>query len=178
VTRGGPTAGGLPAERLRPATVPTFPPGGVFELRNQSTTRPVRRNDDLFGIEIVQRLDPGVLLECNSLCRGEPGKATHETRRLQRSICRMEDRAAESRTQMRQFVAPVGGKAVVVQRLVLREDLRSLLVVGGQAQAPPVIPAPITATSTRSGDCTVTVGAGSSSQKGVVSTLRCYWSVR
>ena len=89
----------------------------------------------LLGVELLERGDAVVLRERDTGLGGRGREPLDEARRLDRAVWRMEDRAAEVRPEMVQLVAPLGGEAVLAQRLVLRSDLDSLLVVGRKPQA-------------------------------------------
>ena len=110
-------------------------PERVVELRQESSPRSVCRDDNLFGVQVVERRHAVVLLKPDAFGVGERGKVTDEPARLQGAIRRMEDCAAELGTQMRELVAPLRGESVLVQRFVLQADVVALLVVGRKSKA-------------------------------------------
>ena len=94
-----------------------------------------REHDDV-GVEIVHRLDGGVLADVRTRLGREPGEAPHPAGRLDRAVRRVEDCSEEAAGErLVQLTAPLGLEAVRPQSVVFGAELRQLSLAGGEAEA-------------------------------------------
>ena len=125
-------------ERLRRDHLPARRDDQPLELSEQAARVAVGGDEDGLGLELVQVLDPVVLPDLDAGLRRGEREPPHEPRRLQDGVVRMEERARETAGQrLWELVAPLGGEAVLAQRLVLRPQLVPLVVPGEPETARP-----------------------------------------
>ena len=104
-----------------------------LDLAEQAARVPVRRDQHLLGLDVVERLDAAVLPDLDAGLGGQHGEPPHPAGGLERRVAGVEDRRAKSAVQ--RLLDPLGGEAVGAQRLELDRERIPLLVVGGEAQA-------------------------------------------
>ena len=88
-------------------------PDSFVEFRKEAPPRPVCGDDDMLGVQLVERLDPRVRPNLRARLRDRSCESPHEARRLHSPVSSVVDRAAEVRAQKwRQLVSPLADEAV------------------------------------------------------------------
>src|SRR5262249_26861072 len=106
-----------------------------FELRQDTGGECVGRDHDGVRLELVE-CDAGALDELDTGVNRRGGEAAHPARRVERSVARMEDPAAEQSVERRRkLVDPPRSEAVLPEGVELICERSSLGVVGRQAEA-------------------------------------------
>ena len=118
-------------ERLAHHDLSARRPDRIGELGHQVAAVAVGGDEHALGVELLHVGDGIVLAELRACRGGARREPAHEARRLDGAVAVVMDRSVETG----ELVEPVGGEAVLVQRLVLRADVLALLLVGGEPVA-------------------------------------------
>jgi hypothetical protein len=130
------TAEELLRERLGHDHSATHGPNRLVQGRQEAVRVAVGGDDDLLGVELVERLDPVRLHQLGARadrCRREP---SHPTRRPKSAVRRMEEGGrVQTREPRVQVLDQFDVEAVLTERLVVGGELLALGVIGGQLEA-------------------------------------------